>query len=124
MRENVRNAPIHIQRALCDKRKVQRGAPDRAQRVGHDAMRRSTGQARETAGLATNRFLRAVRAPLDRDERTGQRGQRPRARRRKREALWGPNGRAECGGRVGVQEGAGAAHACVEVLEEGVVDHA
>jgi hypothetical protein len=24
---------------------------------------------------------------------------------------------------VGVQEGAGAAHACVEVLEEGVVDH-
>jgi len=84
-------APIHVQRALCNKRNVQRGAPNRAQRVGHDAMRRRTSKTRKTVRFTTDRFLRAVRAPLDRDERTGQRGQRPRACWCEREALWGPD---------------------------------
>ena len=86
-------------------------------------MRRSASQTRKTICLATYRFLRAVRAPLNSDERTRQRGQGPPTCGREREALGSPKSGAECGGRVCAEEGAGAAHACVEVLEEWVVDY-
>lgn len=92
-------------------------------------MGRCARQTRKAARFSPHGFPSAVRAPLDRDERTRQRGQRPRARWRERETLRGPNARgrggsagAECG-RVGVEEGACVAHAFVEVLEEGVVYH-
>lgn len=95
-------------------------------------MRRRSSQTRKTVRFAAHRILTAVRAPLDRDKRTRQCGQRPRARWCEREALWGPDGgrlgggggggAAECG-RMGLEEGACAAHTCVKMLEEGVVDH-
>lgn len=85
-------------------------------------MRRRTSKTRKAVRLAAYRILPAVRAPLDRDERARQGGQRPGARRRERKALWRPDGGGGGGG-VGMEEGAGAAHACVEVFEEGVVDY-
>jgi hypothetical protein len=93
-------------------------------------MGRCTRQTRKAVRFAAYGILRAVRAPLDRDERTRQRGQRPPTRWCEREALWGTNANArgsgvlsgEYGG-VGVEEGACVAYACVEVFEERVVDH-
>ena len=41
--------------------------------------------------IMTYSYLCAVRTPLDRNERTGQRGQRPRACWCERKALWGPD---------------------------------
>ena len=76
---------------LGNKRNVKRGAPDKAQRVGHDAMRRRSSKMRKTVCFTTDWFLCAVRASLDRDKRTGQREQRPRACWCEREVLWGPN---------------------------------
>jgi hypothetical protein len=99
------DSPIHVQRALCNKRNVQRGAPDRAQRVSHDAIRRRSSKTRKTVRFTTDWFLCAVRAPLDRDERTRQRGQRPRACWCERKALWGPDfgvGAGDECGRAGV----------------------
>jgi hypothetical protein len=55
------DVPVHVQRALRDERKVQRGAPDGAQRVRHDAMRRSTREARKAVRFAAYRFASAVR---------------------------------------------------------------
>lgn len=67
------HAPVHIQRALRDERKIQRGAADRAQRVCHDAVRRCACEARKAIRFALYRLASAVRAPLDRYERARQR---------------------------------------------------
>ena len=83
----------------------------------HDAVWRRTREPREALRLGAHRHLRAVRAPFDGDERATQAGQGARLRRRERKAL-----RLRLG--ASVQERTGAAHARVEVLEEGVVDDA
>ena len=92
--------------------------------MSHDTVGRCTSQTRKTVRLATYRLLCAVRVPPDRNKRTRQRGQRPPACWGEWEALWGPHGRAERGGRMSVEKGTCAAHARVEVLEEWVIDYA
>ena len=92
-------------------------------------MRRRSGQMRKAIRLTTYGFLCAVRASLDREERTCQRGQRARTCRCEWGALWGADfgvgvGVSDECGRVGVQEGACAALAPVELTQEGIVDHA
>ena len=55
-----------------------------------DCICRSGGHRKGTR-FTTYSYLCAVRTPLDRNERTGQQGQRPRACWCERKALWGPD---------------------------------
>ena len=113
----ARHGPIRIQRSLRDERKIQRGASDGAQRVRHDAVRWRTREPREALCLGANRLLRAVRAPFDGYERATEAWQGAPRSRRKRESL-----RLRL--HVRLEERTGAAHAGIEMVEEGIVDHA
>jgi hypothetical protein len=115
--ERTRHEPIRIQRPLRNERKIQRGASDGAERVRHHAVWRRAREPRKAFGLGADRLLSAVRAPFDSDERATETGQGPRIRGRERETLrlWL---------RRRLQERAGATHAGIEMVEEGVVDHA